>query len=430
MLVASCQETILVSWRAEQKGVLKNVNPLTNIRRSSLIVFVVVLIGSFFLAAFSYHLLSTTRQTGTSSTPIPTLPINTPSVTGTVSGTPTYPPGVSPSQVLGTVADEQKPLVGIPWVRVSYATCFGNVMKGDLLKSTVAQFHSQGVRVMLSLCQWATDARLFDPSILNDMAQAGADAVQCGNEQMKFGPYNRGVPPAIFAKFFDLCQQAAHAVRPDIPVIIGSNDPHVGGVDYYPLVQQANYLNAMQTAMNTSVHPGGHWNWRNQTIGLIDSWHNGYPNQSVNSLYGLFLFWAQQFGVDLNSGALGKHLWVIEGTGCIYGCGINSSSAYAVAVSHILTLITDVQKILRYQVPFFYFSTKDFFGAGGTFWPMGVRSVSDNAKPLRQDLGMGAHTLNMSCSSGNVTVTTQEQLLARLYNGCKLPGDYLSTLTS
>ncbi len=109
---------------------------------------------------------------------------------------------------------------------------------------------------------------------------------------------------------------------------------------------------------------------------------------------------------------------------------INSSSAYAVAVSHILTLITDVQTILRYQVPFFYFSTKDFFGAGGTFWPMGVRSVSDNAKPLRQDLGMGARTLNMSCSSGNVTVTTQEQLLARLYNGCKLPGDYLSTLTS
>jgi hypothetical protein len=282
---------------------------------------------------------------------------------------------------------------------------------------------------MLSLCQWASDSHLFDPTILNDAAQAGADAVQCGNEEMKFGTYNRGVQPNVFARFFDLCQQAMHAVRPGIPVIVGANDPHVGGIDYQPLVEQANYLDAMQTAMNTSVHPGGHWNWRNQIIGLIDSWHNGYPNSSVNSLYGLFLFWAQQFGVDLNSGALGKHLWVIEGTGCIYSCGINSSSTYVVAVSHILTLITDVQTTMRYQVPFFYFSGRDFYGAGA-FWPMGVRNASGNPKPLRQDLSMGARTLSMSCASGSITVTTQEQLLARLYAGCRLPGDYISTLTS
>ena len=184
----------------------------------------------------------------------------------------------------------------------------------------------------------------------------------------------------------------------------------------------------MQYYMNTSVHPGGHWNWRSQIIGLIDSWHNGYPDQSVNSLYGLYLFWAQQFGVDLGSGGLGKHLWVVEGTGCIFGCGIATDS-YDVAVSHILTLITDVQTTMRYQVPFFYFSARDF-PSQGAFWPMGIRSIGGNPKPLRQDLWMGARTLNMSCGSGHVTVSSQEQLLASLYSGCNLPGNYIGILES
>ena len=99
---------------------------------------------------------------------------------------------------------------------------------------------------MLSLCQWATDSRLFDMSIMNDAAQGGADAVQCGNEQMKAGQYNRYVPPAIFAKFFDLCGQAMHSVRLGFRSLLVPLDPHVGGIDYYPLVQQAGYLNQMQ----------------------------------------------------------------------------------------------------------------------------------------------------------------------------------------
>jgi hypothetical protein len=253
--------------------------------------------------------------------------------------------------------------------------------------------------------------------------------VQCGNEQMKLGKFNTGVPPAIFAKFFDLCEQAMHAVRPEIPIILGSNDPRVGGIDFQGLADQAHYLDEMQSAMNSSVHPGGHWNWRSQTIGMIDSWHNGYPTQATNSLYGLFTFWAQRIGVDLNSGDLGKHLWVIEGTGCIFGCGVDASSAYVVAVSHILTLITDVQTTLRYKVPFFYFSARDF-SSQGAYWPMGVRDGANRPKPLRQDLPMGARTLNMACVSGHVVVSNQEQLLARLYNGCTLPGDYIGILTS
>ena len=340
-----------------------------------------------------------------------------------------HPAVISPVSVLGIVADTQQPFVGLPWVRVGYGTCFDKSMEGTLLKTTISQFHSQGVRVLLSLCQWATDSQLFNTSILHDAAQGEADAVQCGNEQMKSGSYNRYVPPAIFAKFFDMCQQAMHAVRPEIPIILGALDPHVGGVDFSPLLQQVHYLNAMQDAMNTSVHPGGHWNWRSQIVGLIDSWHNGYPTSSTNSLYYLYVFWAQQFGVDLTSGALGNHLWTIEGTGCIFGCGIDASSAYVVAVSHILTLITDVQTTLRYQVPFFYFSARDFYSQG-QLWSMGVRDINDHPKPLRQDLPMGARTLTMSCASVPVTVVTQEQLLAKLYNGCALPSNYLSILMS
>jgi hypothetical protein len=404
------------------------VNPFKHVKTSSSIVFLLVLVGSFFLAAFSYHII-TIKQPGSAinSTPTPATPVNTPGVTGTP-GT-TYPPVVSPAAVLGIVADTEKPFSDIPWVRVSYVTCVSSGPSGDALKMTVARFHSIGVRVMLSLCQWARDVRLYDMKIMNDVARAGADAVQCGNEQMKTGKFNMGVPPSIFAKFFDLCQQAMHKVRPEIPVIIGSNDPRVGGVDYQGLASQAHYLDEMQTAMNTSVHPGGNWNWRSQTIGLIDSWHNGYPTQATNSLSGLFSFWAQQFGVDLNSGALGKHLWVIEGTGCIFGCGLDSSSAYVVAVSHILTLITDVETTTRYKVPFFYFSGRDF-SSQGAFWPMGVRDSNNRPKPLRQDLPMGARTLSLTCASGRVVVSSQEQLLGRLYNGCTLPGDYISILTS
>jgi hypothetical protein len=54
--------------------------------------------------------------------------------------------------------------------------------------------------------------------------------------------------------------------------LLGSLDPHVGGVDYQPLINQVNHLNTMQTAMNSIVHPGGYWNWRSETSGLIDSW--------------------------------------------------------------------------------------------------------------------------------------------------------------
>jgi hypothetical protein len=287
-----------------------------------------------------------------------------------------------------------------------------------------------GIHVLLITCQPAPSGpRLFNTQQLADVAQGGADAVQCGNEQMKIDPFTTYLTPSDFARYYDLCARAVHAVQPTTPVLMGALDPHVGGVDYQPLLDQVNYLNQMQYAMNTQVHPGGNWDWHSQAIGLIDSWHNGFPSKYINSLYWLFVFWAQQFHVDLNSGVLGKHLWVVEGSGCFKGCGIDQYSSYQVAVSHILTLITDVTTTLRYHVPFFYFSSRDFV-LNGLLWPIGVLDVNDHSKPIRKDLPMGARVLVMSCSGGQVTVADQELLLAKLYQGCSLPGNYVAVLTS
>jgi len=357
-------------------------------------------------------------------------PTPTPSPTPTPTPIPTLAT-VPSSQILGIQADPQTSYPGISWVRLGYPSCGWGNLKGSVLQKTVQDYHRQGIRVLLTLCQGPNDSRLYNTAPLKDAAQGGADAVQCGNEEMKQDPSVAFlyIPPTNFAKFYDLCERAVHAVRSDIPVLLGSLDPHVGGVDYQPLVDQAYYLNQMQDAMNTIVHPGGHWDWHTQTLGLIDSWHNGYPDASVNSLYGLFLFWAQQFGVDLNSGALGKHLWVVEGTGCFKGCGIDPYNSYQVAVSHILTLITDVQTAMRYKIPFFYFTGKDFVSVG-YYWPIGVLDANGHPKPIRQDLSTGARSLVMFCGSKTVTVTNQEDLLVRMYSGCSLPDNYVSILVS
>jgi hypothetical protein len=298
-------------------------------------------------------------------------------------------------------------------------------LSGSILKNTIQAYHKEGVRVMLSVCQWSSGPKLFETGPLLDAAQGAPDAVQCGNEQMKYGAFNMYITPSAFARFYDNCQRIMHTVRPGIPIIIGSLDPLIAGTGY----GQVAYLNEMQYAMNTQVHPGGNWNWRTQIVGLIDSWHNGYPSSAVNNLYGLFIFWAGQIGVSLNGGGLGKHLWVIEGTGCFKGCGIDPYSGYQVGVSHVLSLITDVRTAMGYAVPFFYFSGTDFLIDGG-YWPIGIMNLNGHPKPLRQDLWMGARTFTMSCAVGTRVVQDQEQLLMRLYMGCTLPYNYVGILES
>ncbi len=125
---------------------------------------------------------------------------------------------------------------------------------------------------------------------------------------------------------------------------------------------------------------------------------------------------------------------MVEGTGCFIGCGIDASSPYQVAVSHIITLITDVLTAKQYDIPFFYFTVKDFISSG-IKWPLGVLNLNGGDKPLRQDLPMGARQLNVRCvdASGHATtsqVQTQVQLLAKLYADCTLPSNYVAILES
>lgn len=397
-----------------------NIIPL--FKKPSTILLIVVLIGSIVLTALSYRLViasASNAQQGTT----------TPTTSGTPGTAATPPPITNSSKVLGIDAKPNAVYPGIPWVRLGYPSCGWGNLTGNVLKMTIQRYHQQGVRVLLTMCQNNNLARLFDSAPLFDAAQGRPDAVQCGNEEMKRDSSVSFlyVSPENFARFYDLCQYEMHAVQPGIPVLLGSLDPHVGGVDTQSLLNQVTYLNQMQQAMNTIVHPGGHWDWRTQTLGLIDSWHNGYPDSSVNSLQHLFEFWAQQFNVSTNT--LGKHLWVVEGTGCFKGCGIDDKNAVQVAIAHILTLITDVETAMSNNVPFFYFTDRDFVSSG-YYWPIGILDNSGKAKPLRQDLHMGAKTLTLTCSNGKVTVEDQLQLLGRMYSGCSLPGNYVDVLSS
>ena len=349
------------------------------------------------------------------------------------------PPVTNLSQIQGiqSQGNATVPYPGVKWLRIGYPSCGWGNLSGQVLQDTIRSYHQRGVRILLTVCQPPnTSPNLYDTTPLNDAAQGGADAVQCGNEEMKQDPNVAFLyfTPTQFAHWYDLCQSAMHKVQPNIPVLVGSLDPHVGGIDYWPLVAQADYLNQMQTAMNTIVHPGGTWDWHTQTLGLIDTWHNGYPTSASNSLYGLFVFWAQQFNVSLSSGALGQHIWVVEGTGCFVGCGLDPTNAAQEATSHIITLITDVLTAKQYNTPFFFFSGQDFV-SGGMKWPIGVLDLNGNDKPLRQDLPMGARSLSMTCTtpSGgikNKIVTGQEQLLATMYAGCTLPFNYIQILES
>lgn len=328
------------------------------------------------------------------------------------------------TNILGIQGDGQTPYPGISWLRLSYPSCGHSSLSGQVLQETIRNYHEQGIRILLVVCQ-PDLSTILDPTYLKDAAQGGADAVQCGNEQMKNDPpYTRYVPPNLYAQFFTLCESSMHTVRPHVPVLLGSLDPHVVGPDNGLLAQQVAYLDAVQATMNAN---GGTWSWRSQVIGLIDSWHNGYPSSSDNNLYQLFVFWAQQFQVDLTSGQLAAHVWVVEGTACFIGCGLNG--AYQVAVSHILTLITDVLTTLKYGIPFFYFTGKDFV-SGSILFPNGVLDVNGHPKPLRQDLPMGARVLDMRCASHTVAVAQQEQLLVLLYDGCQLPSNYVALLES
>ncbi|GCE27001.1 hypothetical protein KDA_24850 [Dictyobacter alpinus] len=414
-------------------NILKNILATLKQPRNATITIAAVI--CVVLATLSYHLVSASPEqqlraevTPTAKvvpTPTPTLATPT-KVNVKPTPTPLILPGQDRSKILGIAGEPGTNYASIPWIRLSHPSCGWGNLRGNVLKKTIQDYHHKGVRILFSICQ-SNSASLYDTAKFDDAASAYPDAVQCGNEQMKQDASVSFlyVPPDKFAKFYDLCERAIHKVRPSTPVILGSLDPHVAGADYQLLVNQASYLDQMQAAMNSSVHPGGNWNWRNQIIGLIDSWHNGWAG--ADNLNGLFDFWSQQFQLD--KGQLGNHLWVIEGTGCFKGCGINTDSAYELAVSHILTLISDVNVARQYKVPFFYFSGRDFKDQG-LVWPIGILDLQGRPKAIRQDLAPQARTLNLTCGNKTVNVSDQLQLLSRLYSGCALPDNYINILSS
>ena len=247
---------------------------IDRVKKPSSLILIIVLIGSILLTTLAYRLVVLAKPQAMSSG------LTTPIATAPVGALPAVPPVQNPSEILGIDAKPTTNHTGIYWVRIGYTNCGSGNLQGALLKNTIEMFHRQGTRVLLTFCQ--DGAHLFDAAPLFDASQGQPDAVQCGNEEMKNDPSVAflHVSPENFARFYDLCQYEVHAIRPDIPVLLGSLDPHVGGVDTQPLLDQVNYLNQMQKAMNTLVHPGGHWDWRTQTLGLIDSWHNGWSNGS------------------------------------------------------------------------------------------------------------------------------------------------------
>ncbi len=84
---------------------------------------------------------------------------------------------------------------------------------------------------------------------------------------------------------------------------------------------------------------------------------------------------------------------------------------------------------LKYGIPFFYFTGKDFV-LGDILFPIGVCDLNGHPKPLRQDLPMGSRVLDVPCSFNTVQVAQREQLLALLYNDCQLSSNYVAILES
>ena len=410
---------------------------LTVLKKPANVILVLAVIISVVLSVLSYR-LTVGQQTSSSvlkpiTAPIPTLPPSptvspTPTPVKNATPSPLILPPEDSSQIQGIDADPGiaagKTFPGISWFRMGYPSCGRGDQKGQKLKNSMQFYHSKGIRVLFVVCQ----TRNVNSVDWDGIAQSYPDAVQCGNEEMKQDPSVAFLysPPEQFARFYDRCERAIHAVNPGTPVLLGSLDPHVAGPDYQLMVGQVSYLNQMQNTMNTTLKRKN-WNWHNQILGLIDSWYNGY--NGANNLAGVFDFWAGEFNVDVNSGQLGKHLWVVEGTACFIGCGIDSSPA-VVATVHILTLITDIDTSLRAHVPFFHFSSYDI-SIQGVIGPTGILDHLGHPKPLRQDQPMGSYSLTLTCPGNKqVTVINQLQLMVRLYGRCALPTDYATILSN
>src|SRR5262249_39887230 len=130
--------------------------------------------------------------TTTNVKPSPTVAVRTPLSSPTVPITPTTPPTptsapIPSGSILGVESNILTKYSNIPWVRYGYPTCGGNSLSGDALKTWINVRHSEGVHILITTCQ-ANNSSLLDQKPIQALVESGADAVQCGNEQMKYDP--------------------------------------------------------------------------------------------------------------------------------------------------------------------------------------------------------------------------------------------------
>src|SRR5260370_28379897 len=195
---------------------------LNDLQKRFLVILSVFLVTGIVLALVSYQVFPVGSIQATKANEIHR-------VTAAVTPSATPPPVtvLNPSSVLGIESGPLSQYPGISWTRISYKTCGGH-NDGTRLKNTIQLYHSQGGHVLILLCQHPGQ-HLLNMLWFNDVAQAGADAVACGNEEMKHNTYPTYLSPLDFSRFFHLCERAVHAAPPGIPLLLGSLDPHVGG---------------------------------------------------------------------------------------------------------------------------------------------------------------------------------------------------------
>jgi hypothetical protein len=169
-----------------------------------------ILVVSLALVFVAYHVATSNQYRAQNEPASPTVAHTpTPAITPTLLPSPTPSPTPLPlGHILGVDAVSAS-FPGVSWLRFGYPTCGPGHVSGQALRDTIQAFHSQGIRVLLTMCQSSNTSVLFDPRPLQDVAMSGADAVQCGNEQMKYDPgQTTYISPENFARFFDIIGDA------------------------------------------------------------------------------------------------------------------------------------------------------------------------------------------------------------------------------
>src|SRR5947209_489410 len=192
--------------------------PTNRSPRKALLLGVAVLLASLIVITTTYR-IAASHTVPLSSTSSPTaksaakqLPTATASSgSGSVQLTP-HPPSPTgtppyivqnpnPATVLGVDSDPGTYYSGIHWVRLGYPSCGWGDLSGNHLKTTLQNYHNLGLHVLIIICQ-ASGSRLFAQQQFTDVAQSNADAVQCGNEEMKHNSLTIYVTPSNFARFY------------------------------------------------------------------------------------------------------------------------------------------------------------------------------------------------------------------------------------